>query len=466
MIRSAARSPALLLVVALLGGQNLDARGLLAEPRGVDTARERPSQGEVVRVEVDGGGFVWPEVTRDCDTAFVELLLRRASRRASVQVRGAGVEIVQYLDPSARGKRLINVSPIARSSIAAGERVELDLRKMRIEAGPSRLLCFEDPELEGRRVLVIAPHPDDAEIAAFGIYSTTDADVVTVTAGDAGGFNYRVLVDVPEDHYRLKGMIRTWDSIVVPFLGGVGPERARNLGYYDATLARLHAERPEVLGPPIAEIPRPSYFRELNVDPQVRARVMSPTWPGLVSDLRAEVERVKPQVIVAPHPMLDNHRDHQFTTLALIEALDSPGEGDGVVTGFDEVVVLLYTNHLVGAEPFPWGPRDGIVGLPPTAESATGHRGIYSHPVDDGTLDLKILALEMMHDLRPLDLQERESLGSLWRRALVRTFKPGRKRPNYSYLRRGPRPNELFWVFDLEGLARLRDTFLERTAAP
>ena len=39
--------------------------------------------------------------------------------------------------------------------------------------------------LDDERVLVVAPHPDDAEIAAFGFYADTRAMVVTVTAGDA-----------------------------------------------------------------------------------------------------------------------------------------------------------------------------------------------------------------------------------------------------------------------------------------
>ena len=34
-------------------------------------------------------------------------------------------------------------------------------------------------------MLVIAPHPDDAEIAAYGLYTDTAATVATLTAGDA-----------------------------------------------------------------------------------------------------------------------------------------------------------------------------------------------------------------------------------------------------------------------------------------
>ena len=42
-------------------------------------------------------------------------------------------------------------------------------------------LCRENVAADDR-VLVVAPHPDDAEIAAFGLYADTRATVVTLTA--------------------------------------------------------------------------------------------------------------------------------------------------------------------------------------------------------------------------------------------------------------------------------------------
>ena len=119
--------------------------------------------------------------------------------------------------------------------------------------------------------------------------------------------------------------VRTWDSITVPFFGGVAPGRARNLGFYDATLGALWDRRPEEVPPPLAKIDRPDYYRRLNVDPVLKARPFSSTWEGLVGDLLAELERVEPLTVVAPHPFLDRHRDHQFATIALIEAVERAG---------------------------------------------------------------------------------------------------------------------------------------------
>ena len=90
------------------------------------------------------------------------------------------------------------------------------------------------------RVLVIAPHPDDAEIAAFGLYSETDATVVTLTAGDASD-RYRgasqAWMQLSRDEV---ARMRILDSLAIPQLGGVPPERAINLCFPDGRLRDLY----------------------------------------------------------------------------------------------------------------------------------------------------------------------------------------------------------------------------------
>ena len=79
---------------------------------------------------------------------------------------------------------------------------------MRIAAGPATLRLFANGLDLSRPMLVLAPHPDDAEIAAFGVYAHRNATVVTVTTGNAGPRSYEaVFEDVPE-MYRFKGRIR------------------------------------------------------------------------------------------------------------------------------------------------------------------------------------------------------------------------------------------------------------------
>ena len=166
-----------------------------------------------------------------------------------------------------------------------------------------------------------------------------------MTSGDAGEQGLASLFPERGEHYRVKGWIRTWDSITVPFFGGVAPGRARNLGYYDATLGRLYRVRPLAIEPLLAALERPGFYRELNVDPVLRARPFAATWPSLVADLGAELERVRPRVVVAPHPLLDRHRDHQFTSIALLEAMEA-WAGD--------CELWLYTNHAIENESGRW----------------------------------------------------------------------------------------------------------------
>lgn len=393
----------------------------------------------VVAVELTAEGFVWPASAPAADTAFLEIALSGSMGEAPevAAVRG-DASVRQVFETNAKGRRFVDVSPLLA---ATGERVALSRNGVRWEPGPARLFFYRNQPLAGRRVLVLAPHPDDAEIAAFGVYHRTGADVITVTSGDAGGDNFKVLFPDRPEHYRIKGWIRTWDSISVPFYGGVYPGKARNLGYYDALLRRMHAEPTAALPPLIAQLDDPGYYRSLNVDARLRARPFKGTWQALVADLVWELRRVKPGVIVAPHPMLDNHADHQFTTIALIEALAQwPGKCE----------LYLYTNHALENEAWPLGDRDAMSGLPPSSRADLFFRRIYSHPVTPHEQKLKLVALEAMHDLRAFDLRDGTPVSEADREAWK----------HYDYYRRGPRPNELFFVVTREDAVRLREAFL------
>lgn len=400
---------------------------------------------EIADVRVDGEGFVWPELREGGGTAFLALSLSRGRGPApGLRVATGRAVSRQYFERGARGVRYVDVSAILRAAPAAGERVSLSSLGASWQSGPARLFVFAGRPLRDRRVLVVAPHPDDAEIAAFGVYRSNEADVVTVTAGDAGGANFETLFADPGEQYRRKGWIRTWDSLTVPFYGGVPPGRARNLGYYDATLLRLWQVRPEPVTPPLARLAEPGFYRRANVDAELRDRPFHATWPSLVDDLLAELERVAPEAVVAPHPLLDVHRDHQLTTIALIEAL---GRWSG------HCDLYLYTNHALLDETFPFGPRDGATGLPPWGGGDLYFDAVYSHPLSAEDQRLKLVALEAMHDLRPFDLRD----GS----RPTRTRRERRESSWTDYFRRGPRPNELFFVVKPESAQHLRQAFLD-----
>lgn len=394
-----------------------------------------------VAVHLTADGFDWPVGTQPGDTAFLEFTLTGTTGPApEIEARRGGIAVRQVFEPDGRGRRFLNLSPLLAGPDG---RVILTGAGAEWAAGPARLFIYRNPPLGERRVLVLAPHPDDAEIAAFGVYCRTRADVVTVTAGDAGGENFKALFAEPAEHYRVKGWIRTWDSISVPFYGGVYPGKARNLGYYDATLRALQAA-PAVARPPlVARLDDPGYYRRLNVDEALRERPFTGTWEGLVADLAWELERVKPEIIVAPHPLLDAHPDHQFTTIALIDAL-ARWQGD--------CELYLYTNHALENEAWPLGDRDALSGLPPSSRAGLFFRRLVSHPLSPGEQKLKLVALEAMHDLRAFDLRDGTPPPDEAERAAALS---------YDYYRRGPRPDELFFVVTREDAVRLRAAFLQ-----
>ena len=73
----------------------------------------------------------------------------------------------------------------------------------------------------------------------------------------------------------------------------------------------------------------------------------------LLHSKKKVLKRVKPEIVVAPHPYLDTHPDHQYVTVALAEALDrwkKPAR------------FLLYTNH-AGQNQWPFGPPQNQVPL-------------------------------------------------------------------------------------------------------
>jgi LmbE family N-acetylglucosaminyl deacetylase len=331
--------------------------------------------------------------------------------------------------------------------VTPGTRIAFRAQGVAFSARDAALRVFStNPELS-KSVLVLAPHPDDAEIAAFGIYATSKATVVTVTAGNAGAPTYESVFEDPGELYLFKGRIRLIDSITIPWQGGVPPERAFNMGYFDARLAAMYEKRDEV----VPEMYRPNsdinVYRRENIEPLLPMRPRESKWSHLVDDTLALLKKVKPAVIVAPHPQLDTHRDHQYTTVALAEAL---------ARWKKDVTLLLYTNH-ADRNRYPYGPAGTLMSLPPPPPGNVTFDRVFSYPVAPGLQRQKLFALESMHDLRYNP--SRQFLLARTESRTVVPEKPGPE-PDITYLRRGPRSNELFFVYDQDTFAEMISAFL------
>jgi LmbE family N-acetylglucosaminyl deacetylase len=413
----------------------------------------------VTQVDVDANGFVWPEIGAEWDTAYLRLAIdSRVSSRwfePSVDVlEPGGTSSRQTLERGARGKRYLEVCVGGPSSVKAGATIGLVGHHLRWKAQKAELVTFRNPSLDGRSILVVAPHPDDAEIAAFGTYSGQDAWIVTLTAGDYADGRYAHLAPSTVGQGDLRGRARAWDSVVVPLWGGLPPSRSIQLGFPNGSLRGVHDARPAAVDTGTAL--RIKRYRQFNVNEVFREREIDASWHGLVQDLVTVIETAAPEIIVTPHPALDVSSDHRFATLALFDALDRLGATDGWL--------LLYTNHLVHGEHYPFGPADARMTLPPWFDSELPVRGVLSRSLGDELRLDKAFALEAMHDLRSAPAP---IIGGPLRRGLdrlARALGQFLRDPagTYDYMRRAARPNEVFLVSRWEDREALR-AYVERS---
>jgi hypothetical protein len=389
----------------------------------------------------DGIRFTWPRTVTPWDTALLAVRSWGAEQDPWVEVSVGELHIKQYFDANALGVRWLNLSGL-REQLAGGAEVTIRMHAVTLEAEAATLRLFDNHLDLQQRILVVAPHPDDAEIAAFGLYADRQASVVTVTAGNAGDMNYRASVSDPAEHYALKGYLRAVDSVTVPWQGNIPPERTANLGYFDGRLDAMYLAP----GQTVAEVYGPNTdvarYRRANLSKLVSSAPRSNTWQHLVEDLVEVLRKVNPGVVVMPDPRLDTHLDHEFTSVALDQALEQ-WEGNPVF--------LLYTNH-TDSNRYPYGPAGTVVSLPPS-DQHLGMQKIYSHPTVHALQIRKLFALESMHDLRlsPDEQMTCDLAGIAHRPDYPRV-------PDVDYFRRAPRANELFFVFDKAGLrAAIRD---------
>ena len=444
------RSLALAAVLAALGfSEALSARPPEAAG-GDDAYRFAPAASEEreLTLSAGAGGVRWSwsrPAASGWDTALVGVRVNATEAEPWVEMSSGSARSKQYLDPGAHGLRWLNLSGL-RDQLTDAATAEIQGHGVTIEPGAARLRVFATRVDPRGPILILAPHPDDAEIAAFGLYSGSNATIVTVTSGNAGDANYVDAFPDPAEQYRFKGYLRAVDSVTVPWQGGVHPERCFNLGYFDARLKPMR-EKPQE---PMAEMYGPNtdvaVYRRANIGRLLPMGPRTNTWAHLVEDLAEVFRKVKPAVVVMPHPFLDTHNDHQYVAVAAVEALERWKR---------PATFLLYTNH-ASQNLYPFGPSGTAMSLPPWPGPEIPVEGVYSHPVGPDLQRRKLFALETMHDLRLSPAEQATCLP------------PGAapKRDDYpriaavDYLRRGPRSNEMFFVYGRDGVRELIRSFL------
>ncbi len=171
------------------------------------------------------------------------------------------------------------------------------------------------PKSPKRRIVVIAPHPDDEVLATGGVIQEHLrkghlVKVLLVTCGDG---QRRGLL-LPPRHFLRLGERRYRESVSALGLLGVAEKNIIALGYPDRGLVHL------------SESPYTSRYTKVCAVPYAWAyRPGAPyTHESVLCDLREILERERPAVIYLPHPR-DRHGDHQAVSLFARTALHTIG---------------------------------------------------------------------------------------------------------------------------------------------
>jgi GlcNAc-PI de-N-acetylase len=396
----------------------------------------------VAPVVVSGLDLTAPASVIDPGTVFLELkiastILGRFFDPELIVTTQTG-QARQTFERGAKGLRYVNLSSL---KLNANSKLKLEGKYLQIPDQTANFVYYQRNDVSGLKVLVVSPHPDDAEIAAFGLYNSPQSYVVTVTAGEAGELHAFSMFGDSNLGHTEKGKLRVWNSVSVPQLGGVSIDRTANLGYFDGTLAKMFANKSESVQSLRSGVSDVNVFRRASNAPFANRPTDSrPTWMSLVRDFEFILNQVQPDIIVTPYPALDNHPDHQYTTEAVIQALLNIKSSRGEL--------FLYTNHFPKSYLYPYGSVGDAVSLPPSTDSPYFDR-LYSHPLDLPLQMRKAMALDAMYDLR----RDAPFAGISGHFGLTLIdLRESLTGNSADYFRRAVRSNELFFVVKVANL--------------
>jgi LmbE family N-acetylglucosaminyl deacetylase len=344
-----------------------------------------------------------------------------------------------FFEHGARGFRYLDIS-----SFAGFDNVKISTKYCRIVLNIVQIFSFENLDIKNKKVLIIAPHADDAEISSFGLYGDAkESFIVTVTAGE-GNCSYCCIEQDKEKQSLLKGNLRVFDALTIGQLAKVAYENNIVLGYFNETIKKMYEDKNNIISSKTAGISDVNYFRRVSHSKIKTNPKASSKWDSLVIDFKYIVESISPDLILTLHPQIDSNVDHKYITLALVEALDE--------LNCEDIKLLTFTNHLIQNEIYPYGEIFSTISLVPSFDKPFVFDKIYSHKLTKEQQIYKYYALEAMHDLRDSMIQ----IGFF--KSLKFTFKQLRRIINgkeKSYYRRSVRTNEIFYITNYKELKKV-----------
>ena len=427
--------PLILAVVLWAGHEAWFADHLFYSPNE-DYAYAFPHGSEVPGLRLDAGRLLLDAPLAADDTLIVGIELRSSWLGRfidpAVELLGLQTPDRQVFERGVGGRRYLNLTGAA-DALAAGK-LRVRGRFCRINGQPT-LWRFRQPDYRQQRVMVIAPHADDAELAAFSLYSqAAESWIVTLTAGEIEAEHYQQMGLPKAQAAQLKGRLRAWDSIAVPRWAGVPEAQCVQLGYFCMQLAAMQAAPDQAQASREAQLSDTRLFRQFNAFALPGDVDGAPTWHNLIADLRALLLKARPQVIVLPTPLLDPHADHICAHAAILEALEG--------LAWQPDTLLGYANHLHDNDRWPMGDSGAGVALPPRFDTAD-ELVPCSFTLALSQQQDKAMALGMMHDLQPRAPFKRRV--RRWLQQVLAGRSPSPYGEN-EFFRKAVRRHELLWV--------------------
>jgi LmbE family N-acetylglucosaminyl deacetylase len=403
----------------------------------------------VTAVEKDGYIEI-PKFETSYNTALLEVSLKPCLMsyfsQPEIRLKQNSTIVSEYFECRARGIRYVNITEFLRNE---AKKIKADCYRCEFQKHTFRLILFKNLDIRQESVLILSPHPDDAEIAAFGLYSSSKhAFLATITAGDAGKRKYDQLHSNDSTHYLKKGEMRVWNSLTVPLLGGLSVQNVVNLGYFDGTLKTMHDSDKLIVKSRFIGIQDINIFRSKNLSTILDSVKATATWHSLVNDLKVIILKKQPTILITPSPLIDFHNDHKFTTIALLQAMHE--------LNYTKAELWMYTNHYAKPDYYPIGKWGSAISLPPYFHNKPMYfQKIYSHSLSKEDQIDKLYALDAMNDLRlNAEWHSTSGLYKVLKDKITDKF----YNEEFDYFRRSVRSNELFFVicaphvFDYEAM--------------
>ncbi|MEL0614614.1 hypothetical protein [Marinomonas arenicola] len=305
---------------------------------------------------------------------------------------------LQFFEAGEKGTRYLNLSGFLEETPRSGPLI-LSSENCQLPT-EAKILGFKKPDFSDGPILIIAPHADDAELAAYGFYHQ-HSEQVWITTINAGQNVQKLerqyisnLDDSMQDAVSRKANIRAWNSMTTPLLAGVKLERLSSLGYFGLTKDGLYNSPNEEQKDSHFPALTPAISRKWNPLslPSDAADISS--GQSLIDDLVYLLEHIKPTTVLITEPEVDPHPEHVMSAHALALAIE---QGEHVPER-----VLMYVNHLRKIKKFPYGPEHTRTALPPwfSATSLFGQFSCYSYQLELDMQKEKVVSFDSMHDLR------------------------------------------------------------------